>query len=112
MCGIAGIFDTRAAQPVPRRPLDAMLAALDHRGPDARGVHMDGALALGATRLQIIDRENGHQPLSNADGSVWVAFNGEIYNHMDLRRRLEARGHRFSTRCDTEAIVHAWDEWG
>jgi asparagine synthase (glutamine-hydrolysing) len=88
------------------------VGTLRHRGPDDEGFHVDGAVAIGARRLCVTDVEGGHQPLHNEDGSVWVVFNGAIYNHLDLRAELERMGHRFRTRCDTEAIVHAWEEWG
>jgi asparagine synthase (glutamine-hydrolysing) len=92
--------------------LAAMTASLGHRGPDETGLWTDGSVALGNRRLRVIDPEGGHQPMENEDGSIRVVFNGEIYNHADLRRRLEAAGHRFRTRSDTEAIVHAYEAWG
>jgi asparagine synthase (glutamine-hydrolysing) len=111
VCGIAGIFRFHG------RPADAALArrmgaALAHRGPEADGLHAVGPCALAHRRLRIIDLEGGAQPLSNEDGSVTIAFNGEIYNFQDLSRELAARGHGFRTRSDTEAIVHAYEEWG
>ncbi len=89
-----------------------MLGTIVHRGPDDQGIHDGGHAVLGVRRLKIIDLEGGHQPLSNEDGTVWVVYNGEIYNHAALHQELEARGHRFTTRCDTEVLVHAWEEWG
>jgi asparagine synthase (glutamine-hydrolysing) len=89
-----------------------MTDAMRHRGPDGDGFHVAGPVALGHRRLAIIDRAGGHQPMSNEDGSCWIVFNGEIYNHRDLRPRLEARGHVFRTNSDTEVIVHAWEEYG
>jgi asparagine synthase (glutamine-hydrolysing) len=89
-----------------------MAAAIAHRGPDDEGFHLRGPIGLASRRLSIIDPEGGHQPIANEDGSVWVVFNGEIYNHQSLRRGLEARGHRFSTRSDTEVIVHLYEEEG
>jgi asparagine synthase (glutamine-hydrolysing) len=89
-----------------------MLQTIVHRGPDDQGIHDGGALAMGTRRLKIIDLEGGHQPLSNEDDTVWVAFNGEIYNHETLHRDLAAQGHRFKTRCDTEVLVHEWEEHG
>jgi asparagine synthase (glutamine-hydrolysing) len=108
---------------VSRRPgSDASAAALDrlrrmcgairHRGPDDEGMLVDDGAAIGMRRLSIIDLATGHQPIRNEDGSVWVVFNGEIYNYAALRRDLESRGHRFYTRTDTETIVHAYEEWG
>lgn len=112
MCGIAGIVDGRGSVgPGPDR-VARMLEAIVHRGPDDSGVHDGGPAVLGVRRLSIIDLQGGHQPISNEDGSVWVVFNGEIYNHAALRRELQARGHRFTTVCDTEVIAHAWEEYG
>jgi asparagine synthase (glutamine-hydrolysing) len=89
-----------------------MNAALAHRGPDDEGYHLSPGAGLAARRLSIIDLPGGHQPLSSEDGCVWLAYNGEVYNHAGLRRDLEGRGHVFRTRTDTEAIVHAYEEWG
>lgn len=89
-----------------------MSATLVHRGPDEGSTFVDGDLAFGHRRLVVVDREGGHQPMANEDGTVRVIFNGEIYNHVELRRELEDKGHRFRTRSDTEVIVHAWEEWG
>ncbi len=111
MCGLAGILAPRGAQ-VDRVLLARMTAALAHRGPDGDGFHVEPGVGLGHRRLSIIDVEGGHQPMFNEDGSVVVVFNGEIYNHAELRPELEALGHRFVTRCDTEAIVHGWEAWG
>ena len=109
MCGIAGAAALSGAlDPNIQSALPAMTAALRHRGPDGDGFFADPFVALGHRRLSIIDRDGGRQPLSNEDGSVWITFNGEIYNHHELRDRLEAKGHRFRTRSDTEAIVHAY----
>jgi len=113
MCGIAGIFD-RAGHSDPERAevLTRMTRTLVHRGPDDEGYLIDGPVGLGFRRLSIIDLVSGHQPLGNEDGTVWVIFNGEIYNYRDLQAQLEARGHVFKTHSDTEAIVHAYEEWG
>ena len=113
MCGIAGAAALRGLlDPDIASALPAMTAALHHRGPDGDGFFGDSFVGLGHRRLSIIDRAGGRQPLSNEDGSVWITFNGEIYNHHELRERLEAKGHRFRTRSDTEAIVHAYEEFG
>jgi asparagine synthase (glutamine-hydrolysing) len=89
-----------------------MAAELVHRGPDGAGLYLDGSFGMVATRLAVVDLVGGDQPLSNEDGRLWVTQNGELYNHVELRLELEAAGHRFSTRCDTEVIVHAYEEWG
>jgi asparagine synthase (glutamine-hydrolysing) len=113
VCGIAGIF-ARDARPDPRlaESIRAMTRRLAHRGPDDEGYLVEPSLALGHRRLSVIDLEGGRQPIANEDGSVHVVANGEIYNHLELRERLEGKGHRFSTRGDSEAIVHAYEEWG
>jgi asparagine synthase (glutamine-hydrolysing) len=111
MCGIAGFL--AAGRPEARRAqLQRMVATLRHRGPDDEGVHVDDAVALGVRRLAIIDVATGHQPITGEDGSVHVVLNGEIYNHRELRAELEARGHRFRTRSDTEVVAHAYEEHG
>ena len=114
MCGIAGILALDERASVDRRVLEAMNATLVHRGPDSAGVYEEeeGRVGLAIRRLAIIDVAGGDQPITNEDGSVWIVFNGEIYNFADLRRELEGRGHRFRTRSDTESIVHAYEEWG
>ena len=113
MCGIAGIVELSEEREAPKAILEAMLRTIEHRGPDDSGLHLDGPVGLGIQRLKIIDLEGGRQPMTNEDGSVWVVYNGEIYNHLAVRRALESRGHRFRTdHSDTEAIVHAWEEWG
>src|SRR3954468_6891211 len=103
MCGICGIATTRGAVDPGR--LAAMSAALAHRGPDSDGSHLDAGVGLAARRLSIIDPERGDQPIGNEDDTVHVVQNGEIYNHRELRGELEAAGHRFHTRCDTEVLV-------
>jgi len=110
VCGICGIVNADGAPD--RDRLEAMSATLAHRGPDAAGVAVAGACALAARRLSIIDVEHGDQPIANEDGTVHVVQNGEIYNHDDLRAELARRGHVFGTRCDTEVLVHAYEEWG
>jgi asparagine synthase (glutamine-hydrolysing) len=110
MCGIAGFLLTRQRADLP--VVQAMCDRIRHRGPDDEGYHVDGGCAIGMRRLSIIDLSTGHQPISNEDGSVWVVFNGEIYNHADLRHDLIARGHTFRTRSDTETLVHLYEEEG
>ncbi|MGB5340276.1 MAG: XrtA/PEP-CTERM system amidotransferase [Gammaproteobacteria bacterium] len=112
MCGIAGIFDIREQRPVDTGLLARMNQVQFHRGPDDGGIHVEPGVGLAHRRLSIIDLSNGHQPLFNEDRSVVVVFNGEIYNFPALTEELLAAGHRFSTHCDTEVIVHAWEEWG
>jgi asparagine synthase (glutamine-hydrolysing) len=109
MCGIFGQY---AVDGVSRESLEQMARVLVHRGPDDVGFYAEGPIGIGTQRLSIIDLEGGHQPISNEDGTVWVAFNGEIYNYRFLRERLESRGHRFQTSTDTEAIVHLYEEEG
>jgi asparagine synthase (glutamine-hydrolysing) len=112
MCGITGFVNLDGA-PADLALLERMCDLMAYRGPDDAGHHVDGNVGLAARRLAIIDlTEAGHQPMSNQDGSVWVAFNGEIYNHAELFPELVAAGHRFRGRCDTEVIVHAYEEWG
>lgn len=118
MCGIAGLFhygrNGRQAEPgfARRETVARMLEPLRHRGPDDQGFHLAGPMGLGHARLSIIDLAGGHQPIYNEDRSVAVVCNGEIYNHRELRRELEARGHVFATRSDSEVIVHLWEELG
>ena len=112
MCGIAGIFDTQGAREIDQALLARMNQAQHHRGPDETGLHAEPGVGLAHKRLSIIDLSSGHQPLFNEDGSVVVVFNGEIYNFVELMPELQALGHTFRTHCDTEVIVHAWEEWG
>ena len=109
MCGIAGVAGSLRSD---RATLDAMNDALRHRGPDGAGVFWNDEVGLAMRRLAIIDVDGGNQPIFNEDGSVCVLYNGEIYNFIELRTELEARGHRFATQSDTEAIVHAYEEFG
>src|SRR5512138_2163561 len=111
MCGIAGIIRWDGG-PVAGEDIRAMCRVLEHRGPDEQGVHLGDGFALGMRRLSIIDLETGQQPVSNEDGSVWVVFNGEIYNYRELRQRLERNGHVFRTAGDTETIVHLYEDLG
>ena len=112
MCGITGLIVEGALAPDDRGRVIAMRDVIRHRGPDDAGLYLDERAALGHRRLSIVDLAAGHQPLANEDESIWIAFNGEIYNHADLRPVLEAAGHRYRTRSDTETIVHAYEQWG
>ena len=112
MCGITGIFDTRGNRVIDDTVLRRMNDSQLHRGPDEGSLHIEPGLGLGHRRLSIIDIATGQQPLFNEDGSVVVVFNGEIYNYQDLIPELQALGHRFHTKSDTEVIVHAWEQWG
>lgn len=111
MCGITGIFDIRGCREVDRALLKRMNDSQAHRGPDGEGLHLEPGVGLGHRRLSIIDIATGLQPLYNEDGSVVVVFNGEIYNYQQLIQELQALGHVFHTRSDTEVIVHAWEAW-
>jgi asparagine synthase (glutamine-hydrolysing) len=110
MCGICGMVSYAA--PPDLTLLRRMMGRLGHRGPDGNGWYRDQRAALGHTRLAIIDTAGGAQPLCNEDGTVWVTFNGEIFNYVELGEELRQRGHAFRTAADTEVIVHAWEEWG
>ena len=112
MCGLVGIFDTQGRREIDRALLTRMNEVQFHRGPDQGGVHLEPGLGLAHRRLSIIDLSSGRQPLYNEDESVVVVYNGEIYNFPALMEELQAAGHVFRTRCDTEVIVHAWEEWG
>ncbi len=112
MCGIYGALSTDPRRPVPGDLLERMAHVLAHRGPDGGGTHVDGPFGMGMCRLSIIDLAGGDQPISNEDGSVWVVFNGEIYNYRELTTDLTARGHRFATASDTEVLVHLYEEYG
>jgi asparagine synthase (glutamine-hydrolysing) len=110
MCGIAGFLLQKGAGSL--AVVTAMCDQIRHRGPDDAGVYIDRGCGIGMRRLSIIDLSTGHQPIANEDGSLWVVFNGEIYNYQDLRRDLLAQGHRFSTNSDTETILHLYEEYG
>jgi asparagine synthase (glutamine-hydrolysing) len=112
MCGIVGIFDTRSKREINSQLLDRMNQTQFHRGPDEGGLHREPGLGFGHRRLSIIDLSSGQQPLFNEDHSVVVTYNGEIYNFQDLAEELAGLGHTFRTHCDTEVIVHAWEQWG
>ncbi|TMI22963.1 asparagine synthase (glutamine-hydrolyzing) [Candidatus Bathyarchaeota archaeon] len=111
MCGIVGIVES-SGRPVNHSWLEAMNGAIRHRGPDDDGFYVNGAVGLGMRRLSIIDVEGGHQPIHNEDKTVWVVFNGEIYNFREIRESLEKRGHQFQTDSDTETLVHLYEEFG
>jgi asparagine synthase (glutamine-hydrolysing) len=112
MCGIAGILEFGAEARVDPGVLRRMCDVMAHRGPDDDGFFIQGKIGLGMRRLSIVDLSTGHQPISNEDGSLWIVFNGEIYNHRALRERLITRGHQFRTQSDTESIVHLYEEYG
>src|SRR6516162_8067899 len=112
MCGICGIVNFNATEPVDPSLIERMTSAQSHRGPDDHGYFVDGNVGLGHRRLSIIDLSGGKQPIFNEDGSVVVVFNGEIYNYADLTDSLISKGHQFRTRSDTETIVHAYEEYG
>ena len=114
MCGIAGIAALAAESPISEMEVRRMLPPLRHRGPDGSGTYQDpkGRIALGHTRLSILDLAGGAQPMHNEDQTVWVSFNGEIFNYIELREALLKAGHRFNTRSDTEVIVHAYEQYG
>ncbi len=110
MCGIAGVFFRRDGAQL--SGIRAMCDQIRHRGPDDEGYHIDRRCGLGMRRLSIIDLHTGHQPISNEDGSLWIVFNGEIYNYQELREDLLRRGHRFATSSDTETLIHLHEEYG
>ena len=112
MCGICGVYSLNRHQPADEPFVRQMTSEMTHRGPDQDGFLVDGSVALGMRRLSIIGLQDGQQPISNEDGRTHIVLNGEIYNYRELRRALEAKGHRFRTHSDTEAIVHAYEEYG
>ncbi len=112
MCGIAGAFHVDPMKPIDRAALTRMAAALAHRGPDGEGIHVEPGVGLAHRRLAIIDLETGQQPLCNEDGSVWITFNGEVFNYVELRAELIKCGHVFRTHSDTETLVHAYEQYG
>ena len=111
MCGIAG-FVPRNIVPNPERTLNAMLTRIQHRGPDECGTYLSNKLCMGNVRLSIVDLASGQQPLSTQDGRYWIAYNGEVFNYLELKRELENKGHIFKTNCDTEVVVHMYQEYG
>jgi asparagine synthase (glutamine-hydrolysing) len=112
MCGIAGILEFGPDARANAGALREMCRVITHRGPDDEGFYTDGAVGIGMRRLSIVDVAGGHQPISNEDGTLYIVFNGEIYNHLALREQLIARGHRYSTHSDTETIIHLFEEYG
>src|ERR1017187_1795086 len=112
MCGIAGMVSADSAERIDPATIRKMCDAIVHRGPDDEGIFVKGNTGLGMRRLSIIDLSGGHQPVFNEDRTVWVVYNGEIYNFPELRHELENRGHRFATHTDTEVIVHLYEEMG
>ena len=112
MCGISGILNLENGDPVCEGDIRQMLAMIRHRGPDQFGIYLDGPVGLGNARLSIIDLNTGQQPICNEDGTLWIVFNGEIFNYLELRPELEARGHQFATDSDTEVLLHAYEEFG
>lgn len=111
MCGIAGIIRWAGEAPA-RQEIERMTEAIKHRGPDGEGFMLRDGVAFGHRRLAIIDPAGGHQPMASADESLWIIYNGELYNFRELKRELEEKGHRFLTRSDTEVVLHAYEEWG
>lgn len=112
MCGIAGTFSLAETRRVREEDIRQMLSMIRHRGPDQFGIYLDEYIGLGSARLSIIDLGNGQQPISNEDGTLWIVFNGEVFNYLELRPELEARGHIFTTDTDTEVILHLYEESG
>src|SRR5437762_1189505 len=112
MCGIAGQFNFQRREPVEREAIVRMAHSIAHRGPDDEGYFISGPLGLGFRRLSIIDLAGGHQPMSDAEETVWIIFNGEIYNYRELRAEVQSKGHQFRTNSDTEVIIHGYKEWG
>src|SRR6267143_3836241 len=112
MCGICGEYNFGEGRPSQVAGLQKMTAAIAHRGPDDEGYFCRGPVGFGFRRLSIIDLEGGRQPMTDAQEQVWLVFNGEIYNFQELRIELEANGHRFKTRSDTEVILHGYKQWG
>jgi asparagine synthase (glutamine-hydrolysing) len=112
MCGIVGVLNLRSGPPVDLAVLSGMLEVVHHRGPDGRGIYRDADVGMGSARLSIIDLGGGDQPIGNEDGTLWIVFNGEIFNYVELRPELESRGHRFATDSDTEVILHLYEDLG
>jgi asparagine synthase (glutamine-hydrolysing) len=112
MCGICGQVKIASDEPVDQEVIRRMARTMFHRGPDDEGYFFDRSLGFGFRRLSIIDLAGGHQPMSDAEESVWLVFNGEIYNYRELRAELEGHGHKFRTNSDSEVIIHGYKQWG
>src|SRR5213596_1373767 len=112
MCGICGQFNFTSNAPVNPEIIRRMADSIAHRGPDDEGYFVSGPIGLGFRRLSIIDLAGGHQPMADAEETVWIIFNGEIYNYKELRAELQSKGHQFRTNSDTEVIIHGYKEWG
>src|ERR1700691_11682 len=112
MCGIAGVFEFGRDARASAAALREMCRVITHRGPDDQGFYTDGPVGIGMRRLSIVDVAGGHQPISNEEGTLWIVYNGEIYNHLALREQMIARGHRYATHSDTETIIHLFEEYG
>ncbi|MCK5237679.1 MAG: asparagine synthetase B, partial [Deltaproteobacteria bacterium] len=112
MCGIAGIVNLKDYARVSSDVLNSMLSIISYRGPDDHGVYRDEYVDLGHTRLSIIDLAAGHQPMCNEKENIWITFNGEIFNYIELKQELLKKGHRFKTESDTEVIIHLYEEHG
>src|SRR6266851_4565855 len=111
MCGICGQYNFKNQRPVKLEDIKRMTKALAHRGPDDEGFYISGSLGFGFRRLSIIDLDGGHQPMSDLEQSVWLIFNGEIYNYLELRNQLKRFGHIFRSNSDTEVIIHGYKQW-
>lgn len=112
MCGICGVITTDESKEIKEKDINSMVNALFHRGPDDEGIFLDRKVSLGVRRLSVIDLRSGHQPIHNEDKTLWIIFNGMIYNFLELRRHLEEEGHLFYTQTDTEVIIHLYEEYG
>lgn len=112
MCGIVGTLNLTSQRPIEELTLRQMLAMIRHRGPDQFGIYRDQHVGLGNARLSILDFTTGQQPITNEDGTLWIVYNGEVFNYVELRPELEARGHRFETHTDTEVILHLYEDYG
>src|SRR5580692_8157100 len=112
MCGICGILNFDRNRAAEQSTLGEMNRRIVHRGPDDAGFYLSGNIGIAMRRLSIIDVQSGHQPVMNEDNSVFIVFNGEVYNHQELRQRLENLGHRYRSHSDTETIVHLYEEYG